>query len=82
MSLQLLNIIFPDVITNDYQGNPNVIWVFGIFSIISVIRSLIHIFKYDDGAQSIGKNHLTKFLVTKIMSKIIKLFMERRLPIS
>ena len=79
MSLQLLNTIFPDVITNDYQGNPNVVWVFGILSIISVIRSLIHIFKYDGGAQSIGKNHFTKFLVTKIMSKIIKIIIEATL---
>ena len=69
MSLQLLNIIFPDVITNDYQGNPNVVWVFGILTIISVIRSLIHIFKYDGGAQSIGKVpqlcNFTKFLFQK-----------------
>ena len=64
MSLQLLNTIFPDVITNDYQGNPNVVWVFGILSIISVIRSLIHIFKYDGGAQSIGTKHFKNFLVT------------------
>ena len=64
MSLQLLNTIFPDVITNDYRGNPNVVWVFGILSIISVIRSLIHIFKYDGGAQSIGTKHFKKILVT------------------
>ena len=53
--------IFPLVVNNDYQGHPYVFWIFGLITIMSVARSLIHILKFDGGAESIATIPLKKF---------------------
>ena len=57
----MLSIVLPDVINNNYAGSPIVIIVFGLLTFVSVIRSLIHIFKHDGGAQSIATIPLNKY---------------------
>ena len=52
--MSLFDQIFPVTASNEYNGNPVVLWIFGILTLISVGRSLIHIFKFDGGAQSIA----------------------------
>ena len=52
-----------DMIDNcaEYSGNPNVPWMFGILTAVSLCRSLVHIFKHDGGAQSIASIPLDNY---------------------
>lgn len=47
-------LILPKSIDNVYKGNPVSKYVFLVLTMITVIRSLIHIFAGDGGAQSIA----------------------------
>ena len=46
--------IFPKQITNIYIGHPISLYVFYLITGITIVRSLIHIFALDGGAQSIA----------------------------
>jgi len=50
----MMNPIFPRKVSNDYQGKPIAKWVFFVITLVTVVRSLIHIIAPDGGAQSIA----------------------------
>jgi hypothetical protein len=50
----MLDRIFPKQLSNDYQGKPIAKWVFLIITIVTIVRSLIHMFAPDGGAHSIA----------------------------
>jgi len=50
----MLNTIFPRKVSNDYQGNPIAKWVFIVITLVTIVRSLIHVIAPDGGAQSIA----------------------------
>jgi len=57
----MFNKILPDTIDNTYKGNKIVLWFFYLITAVTVVRSCIHIFKYDGGAQSIATIPLDTF---------------------
>ncbi|GAB5494791.1 MAG: hypothetical protein Phog2KO_50060 [Phototrophicaceae bacterium] len=59
----MLNKFFPQQDIHEYKGNQIAKWVFAILTIITIIRSLIHIFASDGGAQSIATIPLDTFTV-------------------
>ncbi|MBJ18304.1 MAG: hypothetical protein CL933_02660 [Deltaproteobacteria bacterium] len=48
------NRLLPTRIDNDYQGHPIALWFFAPITLLTVGRSLVHIFVPDGGAQSIA----------------------------
>ncbi len=50
----MLDRVFPRQLSNDYQGSPLAKWVFIGVTILTIARSLIHVFAPDGGAQSIA----------------------------
>ena len=50
----MLEKIFPKNITNEYRGHPVAKWVFVLITLMTIIRSLIHVLAPDGGAQSIA----------------------------
>ena len=46
--------VFPKQADNNYQGHMLTLWGFAMMALVTVGRSLIHIFKFDGGAQSIA----------------------------
>ncbi len=52
--------IFPKNINNDYKGYEITVYVFVIYSVISMVRSCIHFFSPDGGAGSIAHIDLSK----------------------
>jgi hypothetical protein len=53
--------LFPEPVTNRYRGAPIAKWVFMLLTVITVGRSLAHIFLPDGGAQSIATIPLDSF---------------------
>ena len=58
-----LKSIFPKTIDNVLYGHKVSLWFFYLITIVSIIRSLIHMFKADGGAQSIATIPLDSFTV-------------------
>jgi hypothetical protein len=50
----VLDLLFPTRADNDYRGHPIALWVFVPITLITLVRSCIHIFAPDGGAQSIA----------------------------
>ena len=50
----MLQKILPPVIDNKYSGNKIALWFFYLITVVTIVRSCIHIFKNDGGAQSIA----------------------------
>lgn len=50
----IVNRLFPQPATNQYTGNPIARLIFILLTIITLVRSLIHILAPDGGAQSIA----------------------------
>jgi hypothetical protein len=48
------NRVLPARLDNDYQGHPLALWVFVLITLMTIVRSLIHIFLPDGGAQAIA----------------------------
>lgn len=46
--------ILPKIIDNQYRGNPIAKYAFLLITVITIVRSLIHMFAADGGAQSIA----------------------------
>ena len=46
--------ILPKEINDDYKGRKIALYIFYLFTIVTVVRSLIHMFTPDGGAQSIA----------------------------
>ena len=57
----MFNKILPFPIDNNYRGNKIALWFFYLITGVTVVRSCIHIFKYDGGAQSIATIPLDTF---------------------
>lgn len=57
----MLDKILPATIDNTYRGNRVALIVFYLLTFITVVRSCIHIFKFDGGAQSIATIPLDTF---------------------
>lgn len=57
----MLNRIFPTTINNDYQGSLLAKYAFVLLTLITIVRSLIHMFVSDGGAQSIASIPLDTF---------------------
>lgn len=53
--------ILPHIIDNQYKGKKIALYFFYLLTAITIIRSCIHIFKYDGGAQSIATIPLDTF---------------------
>lgn len=51
---EILKRILPDQITNNYEGNMIAYFVFILIIVFTIVRSLIHLFALDGGAQSIA----------------------------
>jgi len=49
-----MNKILPATIDNTFRGNKIALWFFYLITLVTIVRSCIHIFKYDGGAQSIA----------------------------
>ena len=57
----MLEKIFPKQISNHYQGKAIAKWVFAAMAVLTIARSLAHIFVPDGGAQSIATIPLDAF---------------------
>jgi len=57
----MLERLFPQNKTNTYQGNPIAKWVFVLLTLVTITRSLVHMFSSDGGAQSIATIPLDSF---------------------
>ncbi|MEZ4637022.1 MAG: hypothetical protein R2856_19065 [Caldilineaceae bacterium] len=53
--------LFPQTANNDYRGAPLAKWIFVFLTAVTLVRSLIHIFAADGGAQSIATIPLSDF---------------------
>lgn len=49
-----MNKILPSTVDNTYLGHKIALWFFYIITIVTIVRSCVHIFKNDGGAQSIA----------------------------
>jgi hypothetical protein len=58
----MLETLFPKTINNQYRGMPIAKWVFIVMTVLTIARSLAHIFLPDGGAQSIATIPLDKFV--------------------
>ena len=58
----MLDRILPERIDNHYRGHRFALWVFYPITLMTVGRSLIHIFRSDGGAQSIATIPLDTFV--------------------
>jgi hypothetical protein len=58
----MLDRIFPESINNNYLGHNLALWAFYPITIMTVGRSLVHIFRSDGGAQSIATIPLNTFV--------------------
>lgn len=57
----MLTRLFPTTLNNDYQGSLIAKYAFVVLTLLTVIRSLIHMFLSDGGAQSIASIPLDTF---------------------
>lgn len=57
----MLERLLPKQLNNDYTGSPIARWVFVVITIITIARSLVHMFAPDGGAQSIATIPLDTF---------------------
>jgi len=53
--------LFPKTVTNNYRGAPIAKWVFVAMTVLTIGRSLAHVFLPDGGAQSIATIPLDAF---------------------
>jgi hypothetical protein len=53
--------LFPKTIDNHFSGHRFALWLFYPITLITIVRSLIHIFRSDGGAQSIATIPLDSF---------------------
>ena len=57
----MLERLFPQNKTNTYRGNPIAKWVFVMLTLVTIARSLVHMFASNSGAQSIATIHRDSF---------------------
>ena len=59
----MLDHLFPRKYLKTYRGNPIAKWGFALITIVTIARSLVHMFLPDGGAQSIATIPLESFTV-------------------
>ncbi len=57
----MLDALLPKQLNNDYRGSRIALWVFAFLTVVTLARSLIHMFAADGGAQSIATIPLDSF---------------------
>lgn len=57
----MLDVLFPRTASNDYRGHPIALWVFVAITLVTWARSLIHILRFDGGAESIATIPLEQY---------------------
>ena len=57
----MLKKLLPEIVDNNYRGHKIALWFFYLITIVTIIRSCIHVFKDDGGAQSIATIPLDTF---------------------
>jgi hypothetical protein len=57
----MIDKLFPQPVTNEYQGQAVAKWVFALLTMLTIARSLAHILLPDGGAQSIATIPLDAF---------------------
>ena len=57
----MIDKMFPKQLNNDYNGHALAKWVFVLLTTVTIVRSLIHMFSSDGGAQSIATIPLNSF---------------------
>ncbi len=50
----MMDRLFPRRVDNDYRGHWLALWVFVPITVVTLVRSGIHIFRFDGGAESIA----------------------------
>lgn len=63
--------VLPKEINNDYKGKKIALYMFYLITIITVVRSLIHMFAPDGGAQSIATIPLDTFTKEGVSTVIL-----------
>ncbi len=58
----MLNRIFPERIDNHFRGHKIALWIFALITVMTLSRSLTHIFRSDGGAQTVSHIPLDKFV--------------------
>ena len=53
--------LFPRMVDNDYRGHPFALWVLVPVTLLTLVRSLVHMFRVDGGAQSIATLPLDRY---------------------
>lgn len=53
--------LFPRMVDNDYRGHPVALWVLVPVTLLTLVRSLVHMFRVDGGAQSIATIPLDRY---------------------
>lgn len=69
----MLERLFPKNLNNDYSGHALAKWIFYFIVILTIIRSLIHMFAPDSGAQSIATIPLNTFTSNGAASVVLML---------
>lgn len=57
----IINIVFPKNVNNEYKGNKIALWVLGLYLLKSFFAGMVHMFASDGGAQIIGSVMLDSF---------------------
>lgn len=57
----MMNRLFPRSVDNDYRGHRLALWVLVPITFLTLGRSLIHMFRFDGGAQSIATIPLDRY---------------------
>ena len=57
----MLEMMLPRPLSNEYRGSPIAKWVFVLLTVVTIVRSLIHVCASDGGAQSIATIPLDSF---------------------
>ena len=52
--MMYLEKVLPKNVDNNYRGHPLALWFFFLITLMTIVRSLLHIFLPDGGAQSIA----------------------------
>lgn len=67
----MLNKILPTIIDNTFRGRKVALWFFYFITLVTIVRSCIHIFKYDGGAQSIATIPLDSYTDAGVATVIL-----------
>ena len=57
------NKVLPEFVDNNYRGHKIALWFFYLVTVVTIVRSCIHIFKNDGGAQSIATIPLDNYTI-------------------